>query len=182
MCLLKNMIIEIRKAKPEDAEYVALLARITFREAFAKDAWTDESILCDYLSTTFSVAKIRSSIEKENNVYWLAFADDLPVGYAKLKKFSPYENLNDDSPAQLQKIYVLNDFIGKRIGERLQNALFDEVVKSRIKTLWLAAWDKNDKAIRFYEKHGFRKETKYHYNYETMSFDYEVMVKTFEAQ
>lgn len=177
--MLENMNIEIKMATLDDAEYIALLARITFREAFAKDAWTDDVVLREYLSSTFSVKKIRSSIEKENNVYWVAFADNLPVGYAKMKKFSPYENLNDDSPAQLQKIYVLNDFIGNRIGEKLQNALFDEVAKHGIKTLWLAVWDRNHKAIRFYERHGFRKETTYHFDYKTMSFDYEVMVRNF---
>ena len=51
--------------------------------------------------------------------------------------------------------------------------------KHKIKTLWLAVWVGNDKAIRFYEKHGFHKETKYHYDFESMSFDYEVMVKEF---
>ncbi|HMT09767.1 MAG TPA: GNAT family N-acetyltransferase [Pyrinomonadaceae bacterium] len=174
------MNIEIKRATVAEAEYIALLARVTFREAFAKDAWTDDAVLRDYLSATFSVEKIRASIAKENNVYWVAFADGLPAGYAKLKKFSPYEKLDDDSPAQLQKIYVLNDLIGNRIGEKLQNALFDTVAGHNIRTLWLAVWDKNDKAIRFYERHGFRKETKYHYDYKTMSFDYEVMVKTFQ--
>lgn len=173
------MKVEIKKATVKDAECIALLARITFREAFAKDAWTNERILSDYLAKTFSVAKLRSSLQKENNVFWLAFADGLPMGYAKLKKYSPYEKLLDTSPAQLQKIYILNDFIGNGVGARLQESLFEEVVKNKIRTLWLAVWDKNEKAIRFYERHGFRKETTYHFDYDKMSFDYEVMVRTF---
>lgn len=172
------MNINIRKATLEDAEYVALLARITFREAFGH-VWTDNKILLEYFADTFSVAKIRASIKKENNIFWLAFVDDLPVGYAKLKKYSPYEKLLDQKPSQLQKIYVLNDFIGNKVGEKLQEELFKEVAKNNIKTLWLAVWVDNHKAIRFYERHGFVKETKYHYSFETMSFDYEVMVKTF---
>ncbi len=174
------MNIEIRKATVEDAEYVALLARISFREAFAETAWTDERSLLNYLSEAFSVSKIRSSIGKENNEFWLTLADNLPVGYVKLKKYSPYEKLADPKPAQLQKIYVLNDFIGNRIGEKLQNALFEKVAKNKIKTLWLAVWDQNEKGIRFYERYGFCKETKYNFKYENMSFDYEIMVKTFD--
>ncbi|MBK9671993.1 MAG: GNAT family N-acetyltransferase [Bacteroidetes bacterium] len=173
------MKIHIRRATTSDAAIVALLARITFREAFGF-VWTNESVLRNYLATTFSVSKIFTSIQKENNVFWIAFADDLPIGYAKLKKWCPYEKISDPAPAQLQKIYVLNDFIGKTIGEKLQNELFVEVEKRKIKTLWLAVWDGNDKAIRFYERHGFRKETKYHYDFESMSFDYEVMVKNFK--
>lgn len=172
------MHIHIRKATADDAALVALLARTSFKEAFGH-VWEREALL-NYFATTFAVAKIAGSLQKENNVYWLVFADDLPVGYAKLKKYAPYDKLPDPAPAQLQKIYVLNDFVGNGIGEKLQNALFEEVIRLRIDALWLAVWDGNDKAIRFYERHGFVKTTRYHYDFEKMSFDYEVMVKRFE--
>ena len=79
--------ILIRKASIEDAEYIALLARVTFTETFAVH-FRDRQDLINYYDTTFSVSKIRSSIAKTNNVFWIAFCDDLPVGYAKLKLFS----------------------------------------------------------------------------------------------
>lgn len=169
------MKIEIRKATSEDVVLVALLSRTTFKEAFGH-VWGDT--LADYLASTFSVEKLSSSICKENNVFFLALADGLPIGYAKLKKYCPYEGLIDPAPAQLQKIYLLEDFIGKNIGEKLQNAVFDEVRANEIKTLWLAVWDENEKGIRFYEKHGFIKQTKYHFEFQGKAFDYEVMVKT----
>lgn len=172
------MKIHIRKAVEEDAALLALLARVTFRQAF-NHFWSDEAVLRDYFDKTFSVEKMRGSLLKPNNVFWLAFADDLPVGYAKLKVNSPYEKLADPKPAQLQKIYILQDVIGKGIGERLQNTLFEEVALRGIETLWLAVWDENQMAIRFYERHGFRKETTYHYDFDHMSIDYFVMTKTF---
>jgi ribosomal protein S18 acetylase RimI-like enzyme len=171
------MQIGIKKASKKDAAVLALLAQFTFKEAFGH-VW-DKTVLKNYLKHTFSVKKMESSIEKANNVFWLAYDDELPVGYAKLKIFSPYEKLTDPKPAQLQKIYVLNDYIGNKIGQQLQEELFEQVRAESIKTLWLAVWDGNDKAIRFYEKHGFKKETTYHYDFESMSFDYEVMIKSF---
>lgn len=171
------MQIEIKKASNNDAAILALLAQITFKEAFGH-VW-DKEVLRNYLKHTFSVNKIKSSIEKINNVFWIAYADELPVGYAKLKIYSPYEQLTDPKPAQLQKIYVLNDYIGNKIGQQLQETLFEQVRAEGVKTLWLAVWDGNDKAIRFYEKHGFKKETTYHYDFESMNFDYEVMIKSF---
>jgi hypothetical protein len=173
------MNIEVRKAKIEDVQVLTLLARTTFIQAFG-DAW-GENVLPFYLAKTFSIGKIRSSLEKENNVFWLAFADELPVGYAKLKKFSPNKNLVDPKPAQLQKIYVLDDFIGNKIGEKLQNSLFEEVICNKIKTLWLAVWDANDKGIRFYERHGYHKEAKIRFEFMNKGFDFEVMVKTFDV-
>lgn len=171
------MDITIKKAVKDDAAILALLAQITFKEAFGH-VW-DKTVLKNYLKHTFSVQKIEDSINKSNNVFWIAYADKLPVGYAKLKIYSPYEQLADPKPAQLQKIYLLNDYIGNKIGEQLQNTLFEQVRAEGLKTLWLAVWDGNEKAVRFYEKHGFTKETTYHYDFDSMSFDYEVMIKLF---
>lgn len=172
------MKIIIRKATLADAQLIALIARISFREAFGH-VWTDNKVLLDYFASTFSVAKITASLQKENNVFFLAFADDLPVGYAKLKKHCPYEKLADKRPAQLQKIYLLNDFIAQGIGEKLQNEVFEEVKRNAIETLWLAVWRENDKAIKFYERHGFQKETDYEYEFHGFRFEYDVMTKRF---
>ncbi len=172
------MVLKIKQANEQDAETLSLLARVTFKEAFGY-VWTDKPVLKKYLDSTFSVGKVSDSIRKENNIFWIAYANQLPVGYLKLKKYSPYEKISDTKPAQLQKIYILNDYIGHKIGEHLQNEAFSKVQFLGIKTLWLAVWDGNDKAIRFYERHGFRKETKYSYDFESMHFDYEVMTKHF---
>ena len=172
------MKIVIRKATLVDAQVIALIGRISFREAF-EYIWKDVQILSNYLGATFSAAKITASLQKENNVFWLAFADDLPVGYAKVKMLCPYEKLADKKPAQLQKIYLLNDFIGQGIGEKLQAEVFEEMRKKNIQTLWLAVWEGNDKAVRFYERHGFAKETDYTYDFENEHFKYDVMIKTF---
>ncbi len=172
------MKLEIRKATVNDSTTLALLAQITFKEAFGH-FWSDRETLKKYFKKTFAVEKMRSSLEKENNVFWIAFADELPVGYAKLKKYSPFEKLEDKRPAQLQKIYILNQYIGHKIGTQLQDVLFDEVRKLNIKSLWLVVWDENDKGIRFYERHGFIKIAKHQYSFEHMEIDYEIMTKTF---
>ena len=171
------MQVEVCRAVPEDATVVALLAQVTFRQAFGT-VWTDPEVLKNYLRETFAVEKVRASISKPNNAYWLALVDGLPVGYAKMKKHCPYDGLSDPSPAQLQKIYVLNEHIGNRIGEQLQESLIAEARASGKHTLWLAVWVGNDKAIRFYERHGFRKETAYAFDFQGMHFDYDVMTRT----
>lgn len=172
------MNITIRKAVASDAPSLALLARITFEQAFGH-VWTDKPVLRDYLNTTFSGIKILSSLQKSNNHFWLALADDLPVGYVKMKEYSPYDALTDPRPAQLQKIYMLQDFIGQRIGEQLQNEVFSKMHFLGLRTLWLAVWDGNEKAIRFYERHGFNKTARYAYDFKSMHFEYEILTKIF---
>jgi hypothetical protein len=49
--------------------------------------------LLEYLEYTYNVDKIVKSINKENNVFFIAFVENVPVGFAKVKKYS----LNDRS-------------------------------------------------------------------------------------
>lgn len=144
----------IRKATIGDAEYIAILARVTFTETFGKH-FRDRQDLINYYDSTFSVSKLRSSIAKTNNVFWIAFCDELPVGYAKLKLISTTEFIDSNSVSQLQKIYVLNDFLSIKIGQILQDCMFDEIQQIKSKYLWLSVLKSNERAISFYKKNGF---------------------------
>ena len=107
--------IEIRLAKKEDARYIALLGRITFTETFGH-LFRDQNDLIDYYNYTFSVKKIEDGMKKQNNIFWIAFVNRLPVGYAKLKLDSKSEFIDSKDVCQLQKIYVLKDFLSMKIG------------------------------------------------------------------
>ncbi|MGV6831672.1 MAG: hypothetical protein ACWA5P_08945, partial [bacterium] len=71
--------IEIRLAQKEDAQFIALLGRTTFTETFGH-FFRDKQDLLNYYNSTFSVEKIENGIEKPNNIFWIAFANRLPVG------------------------------------------------------------------------------------------------------
>jgi ribosomal protein S18 acetylase RimI-like enzyme len=147
--------VVIRKATTADAAIVALLARVTFTETFG-NAFRDPNDLVDYYNETFSVHKFRDSIGKENNIFWIAFVDELPVGYAKMKKYSPSTHLpNEDKVSQLQKIYVLKDFLSMKIGQKLQDEIVAEARLIGSRYLWLSVLNANERAIGFYKKHGF---------------------------
>ena len=150
------MDMQIRKAQLADAEVVALLGRITFRETFGYLFVDHASDLRAYLEHTFAVAKIRHSIEQPQNTYWLALIDRLPVAYAKFKFPSPAALLPAASVAQLQKIYVLKEFLGQGIGKPLLESVLEYVSSLKIDNLWLDVLKENSRAIRFYERHGFK--------------------------
>ena len=168
----------IRKAKLEDAEFISLLARITFTETFGQYFRENQDLL-DYYDKTFGVSKIRTSLNKDNNVFWIAFFDELPVGYAKLKKFSKSDFINSDSISQLQKIYVLKDFLSKKIGHKLQTEMFEEVIRLGNKFMWLSVLKSNERAISFYNKNGFTKISEHSFEIGQEHFDFIAMKKEF---
>ncbi|OUR93378.1 hypothetical protein A9Q87_05395 [Flavobacteriales bacterium 34_180_T64] len=171
--------LDIRKATINDAEIIALLARVTFRESFGY-LFSNQQDLIDYFEHTFSVDKIKNGIQKKNNVFWLALLNELPVGYAKLKKHSTTEFLDQTHQiSQLQKIYILNDFLGQHIGQQLQDAIFDEVRTLKSTHLWLSVYNGNPKAISFYKRHGFTSIGTHNFSIGKETFEFTVMDKPF---
>ena len=149
------MTVEIRAATGDDAPLVALLGWLTFVETFGALYVDHPADLAAYLDATFGVAKIARSLGDRNNAYWVATVDALPVGYAKLKLASPLAELADRPTAQLQKIYVLNAFLGSGLGVRLLTATLDCAASSGAQSVWLSVLQENARAIAFYRAHGF---------------------------
>lgn len=149
-------MIKIRTATPEDASYIALLGRITFTETFS-EYFRDPQDLFDYFEKTFNVAKIRNSLQNENNRFWIASWNDLPVGYAKLKIHSPTEFIAVSTVSQLQKIYVLKEFLDKKAGKALMDELMSSFTASTQSHIWLSVLHSNERALNFYYKNGFIK-------------------------
>lgn len=146
--------IEIRIAIIDDASIVSLLARITFTETFGH-LFRDQDDLSQYLTTTFAVDKIERSIEKDTTVFWIAYVNKLPIGYAKLKLDSPSEFIDSQKVCQLQKIYILKDFLSLKIGLKLQIQLLAKAKELSYDVIWLSVLHSNERAINFYKKNGF---------------------------
>ncbi|MCB0431017.1 MAG: GNAT family N-acetyltransferase [Flavobacteriales bacterium] len=149
-------MLEIRPATADDAFLIALLARVTFTESFGY-LFRDRRDLLAYYDRTFSEKKIADGLAKPGNRFFLAFYDRLPVGYAKLKLNCPSDFLDGEGVCQLQKIYVLRDFLSKKIGLSLYNELMRTAAKNKQMEVWLSVLSSNRRAVQFYDKTGFRK-------------------------
>ena len=167
-------MLEIRKASIDDSDVISQLGIRTFTEAFGH-LFRDINDLHEYLERTFSKSKIDSSLNKEKNVFWLAFWNDLPVGYAKLKLSSLSEFVETQNICQLQKIYVIRDFLSKKIGLELQSTLLKEARSQGFEMIWLSVWKGNNRAIRFYEKNEFHKVGEHDYRIGKENFRFQVM-------
>ena len=154
LILIMNKM-EIRLASKQDAQFIALLARVTFTETFGH-LYRDNQDLMNYYDSTFSVEKIENSLQKADNVFWIAFVNRLPVGYAKLKLNSKSIFIDSEHVCQLQKIYVLKDFLSMKIGFELQNQLLEKAKELGFEKIWLSVLESNERAINFYRTNGFK--------------------------
>jgi diamine N-acetyltransferase len=149
-----HMTLDIVRAEPSDVAAVALLGRITFAETFGHLFHRHRDDLRTYLDATFDVAKTERSLGKPENTYWLACRNELPIGYAKLKHPSAPPGKPGRDAAQLQKIYVLREFLGTGVGRALRAPML-HAATHLAPLIWLDVLSQNERAIGFYTTFGF---------------------------
>jgi diamine N-acetyltransferase len=170
-------MIRILQADESDAEMIASLGRITFSETFGHLFSSTE--LHVYLEKTFGVKKIAASISKQHNLFGIAYWNDFPAGYYKIKLSSDFDVGLKTSMVQLQKIYVLKKYHDMQIGKQLMIHLLSLSEIKDFKTIWLLVLESNEKGIRFYEAHDFYKKEKRFFQIGSRNLQYDLMIKNF---
>ncbi|MDJ1485109.1 GNAT family N-acetyltransferase [Cytophagaceae bacterium YF14B1] len=147
------MSVTIRQATPADAAMLATLGKQTFESAFASQN-TPENMEA-YVSEAFTTEAFTEDIQDVNSLYYVAYINDSPVGYAKLRQNNNPEELTDPLPIELQRIYVDHNQIGTGVGKHLMEYCLKIASQQGFQTIWLGVWEHNTKAISFYQKWGF---------------------------
>lgn len=148
-------MIKITIAKESAAEVLALLGRITYRESHGHFI-EDKNDLLNYCNEAFSVAKTKQELNKPNNLFYLVYVNELPVGYAKLVLNATHESVASQNNCCLERIYLLNEFIPLKIGQQLLNFLEAKAKELQLDMMWLSVYLKNYRAIKFYQKNKFK--------------------------
>lgn len=147
-------MIIVKTVKEKDTHVLALLGRTTYSESHSKFI-TDKADLIKYNNSAFSIKQIQSEIKDDNNIFYIAFFDDFPVGYTKIIKNAKSKYINSTNICRLERIYVLEEFLGMKIGLKLLNSALRKAQELEFEEIWLTTYVKNFKAIDFYIKNSF---------------------------
>lgn len=146
----------LRRATVADAPMLAELEARLFVQAFG--AANDPDNLRMHLAQTFSAEKQRDEIGDPTRVVWIAEdRDGCAIGYAMLRLGGDEPGIVGDQPAEVQRIYADPAWHGRGVGAALMGACIDHAVASACDVIWLGVWERNPRAIAFYEKMGFVK-------------------------
>ncbi|MBO9595699.1 MAG: GNAT family N-acetyltransferase [Niabella sp.] len=145
--------ITIKKAAPDDVLLLQRIGRQTFSETFA--ASNTEANMLKYLEEGFSAAKLTSELENGHSEFYFALLGQEVVGYLKLNTGSAQTEIKDNRSLEIERIYVLQSFQGKKVGQLLYDKALQVARDKGLEYLWLGVWEENQKAIRFYKKNGF---------------------------
>lgn len=150
----------IRKATADDAGRLAGLAAVTFPLACPPE--TSPADIAAHLEATLNEAKFRSYLADPHVTVLVIDSDGGLRGYSMLVDRPAGDPdvaaaLTIRPSAELSKCYVHPDHHGLGAAAELMHASLGEATAFGARGMWLGVNSQNAKAIRFYEKSGFRK-------------------------
>lgn len=130
----------------DDAPALAHLAERTFRDAFAAQNKPED--MDAYIARTYTEELQRGEIQNAAMTTFVVDDGGALIGFAQIKQ--------GDDEVELARIYVDRNHHGRGVANELMNAVIDAAKQAGVAKLWLGVWEHNPRAIRFYEKFGFR--------------------------
>jgi ribosomal protein S18 acetylase RimI-like enzyme len=142
-----------RRAGPEDADALARLAARTF--PLACPAHTPPEAIAAHIATELSPARFREHMATAE-FYVVDGEDGEVVGYTMLAFDLPPIDVHWQRPLEVKRIYVDADAHGSGLATALMDHALHRARSGRHDWIWLGTNEENARAIRFYEKCGFR--------------------------
>lgn len=145
--------INIQKVSMNDIAQLQTIGRQTFYETFSVGN-TQENI-SKYLNEGFSFVKLTAELNDANTAFFFATLQQTVIGYLKLNFGQSQTELQDNNAVEIERIYVLKDFHGKKVGQLLYEKAIEIAKMNNANYIWLGVWEENPRAISFYKKNGF---------------------------
>lgn len=145
--------IEIKRVSLDEVEKLQQIGRQTFFETFA--AHNTEDNIAKYLEEGFSIHKLTDELNNPDSEFYFAILDNHVIGYLKINTGSSQTELKEKKALEIERIYVLQEFHGKKVGQILYEKAMHLASEKNATYVWLGVWEENPRAIRFYSKNGF---------------------------
>jgi len=139
--------MQVRDGTVDDAPAIAAIGSAAVPRTYA--GIFDQSIIDAIIEQTYSVEALRSCIAacaKEHDAHFLVAEDG-----GRVLGYLHYDAAGGQP--ELHRIYAAPDAIGKGVGSALIGELHHRLAPGTSYVLMVAA--DNDRAVRFYERHGF---------------------------
>ena len=147
-------MIQITKASSDDSELISIIGKESFLDTHGHAA-SKEDMDC-FVSKYYTSSAIAKEFSDALVHYHLINYKGKVVGFSKIELNNSNDNVEDISVTKLDRIYLLKEFHGLKLGSKL----FDYNIKlsknKNQKGIWLFVWIENKKAINFYTKLGFK--------------------------
>ena len=145
----------IRRATLKDAVVLSALSKKTFYDTFTGTCTEDD--MQQFLQAYFDLDIVKKELANENDLYFFIEVDGVPAGYLRLMEdYSNFPLMKQWKALELKRIYIDKLYHGKGLAQVLMTFAENFAKEKKFEVLWLGVWEHNNRAIRFYEKMGFK--------------------------
>ena len=146
--------VRVRRATPDDAATLAEFGARVFEETFGPDNRAHD--VETYLAATYGTEQQARELADVTRTYLIAEVAGDIVGYALVKWGASPASVGSSHALEICRFYVDRQFHGAGVSSVLMATCIAEGVRQGATAIWLGVWERNARAIRFYEKCGFR--------------------------
>ncbi|MGO4709297.1 N-acetyltransferase family protein [Chryseobacterium sp. 2TAF14] len=145
--------IVITKVEISDLEKLQRIAKKTFFDTFAP--YNTAENMEKYLNENFSEDTVLSELKNTDSEFYFAMYLGDVVGYLKVNFGPAQTEMQDNNSLEIERIYVLQDYLGKKVGQVLYHKALEIAENKNLQYVWLGVWEENQRAVQFYKKNGF---------------------------
>ncbi len=144
--------ISYSPALRSDSQLLSVLFKTVYINTYGSEGVTYE--FANFIETQFSSHTIKSRVDGTASSLWVAKYKDNPVGAIQVEYTNPCP-MNQAIIPEINKLYILRDFFGKGIGQKLMQLAESHLKKNGYDRVWLWVLESNLRAIDFYNKQGY---------------------------
>lgn len=148
-------MIEIKKVEASQLEDLRNISIDTFKRSFT--LIYNEYEIESYLNDAFSLKKLQEELEDPHSAFYFSYLDGKLMGYLKINLYLNHHKREDPFATELQRIYILKNYIGKGYGSSLLKFAIERAMDLESRYIWLSTGEENTSAIEFYKRNNFEK-------------------------
>ncbi|WP_459212099.1 GNAT family N-acetyltransferase [Aquimarina rhabdastrellae] len=145
---------KLRKLTIDDVDQLQKIGIQTFSDTFSP--MNTEENMKRYLDREFSLDKLKTELVDKNSEFYFVELENKVIGYLKVNLGRAQTEIQNENTLEIQRIYVLKDFYGKKIGQLMYEKAIAIAKQKKVDYVWLGVWEENHRAISFYKKNGFK--------------------------
>jgi len=144
----------LRPCSLADLNELQAIARQTYDDTFR--AQNTPETMQAYLDSAFNEEKLAAELQTPGSNFYFLEVDGQQAGYLKLNRGEAQSDLREEDSLEIERIYLKSEYQGRGLGKWLLHQALAMARQAGMRSAWLGVWQKNQHAIDFYARMGFR--------------------------
>jgi len=144
----------ITQSTTADSNLLSNLGKQTFIESHGHSASKDD--IDSYVARNYTPEIFQAELADEKNIYHIIYNNSTPAGFSKIILNDAHRLITLPNVTKLERIYILKRYYNLKLGAKLFKFNLNLSKENQQSGMWLFVWKENSRAIKFYEKRGFK--------------------------